>query len=546
MNLNERMPSLTLYLQKSLKLFTRLSVGSTFTWKTDCFLCEKRCLIDPKHLNRSDCHQVTTLPLKSKILDLCSKRKDEWSVSVQRKVLNCHDLIAAEARYHKSCYRNFLLGRGITDESHQSTTGRPTDQNSLYFFNQVCKWLEKEGELRSLQEIHIKMAEIAGSAEKVYTKKWLKRKLKEKYQDHIYFSEINGKNNVLCFRNMVDYLINDKWYLDRKNDNAQEADRIVLTAAKIILNDVRSSEFDNQWYPTNKILESCEKQKDWLPYYLRLMLESIIKYPIMQASIGQAIVGAVRPRSSMPPIMFGVGVQLDHVFGSKWLLSELNRLGFCASSDAVNCYKQAVVENENVSDITRNYIPGSFTQWSADNVDHNVRTLDGHGTLHAMGIIASTTSDNNHGLPMSKIARQSRKKVGDVIKGKGITTVQYIAPEISGLSKIKFKPLLQLQRPYILPLDTSLDLLWHVSIFFSKSSRPNWSGYMSNASVGGSYPGKSTVSILPIIDLDPTNLLCIYSTLRFIEEQAKLINIRTPVVTFDQPLWLKATEIVTC
>lgn len=42
-------------------------------------------------------------------------------------------------------------------------------------------------------------------------------------------------------------------------------------------------------------------------------------------------------------------------FGSKWLLNELNRLGFWASPDAVSCYKQAVVENEDVSDIIKNY-----------------------------------------------------------------------------------------------------------------------------------------------------------------------------------------------
>ena len=159
-----------------------------------------------------------------------------------------------------------------------------------------------------------------------------------------------------------------------------------------------------------------------------------------------------------------------------------------------------------------------------------------------MGIVASTTSDYNAGLPMSKLLRQSRKHVDDVIKGKGIPIIQYVAPEVTGLSKIEFKSLLELQRPYILPLDTSLDLLYHVSIFFSKCSRPNWSGYMTNNSAGN-YPGKSTISILPIIDLDPTNLSCIYLTLRFVEEQSKLIDIETPVVTFDQLLWLKATEI---
>ena len=60
----------------------------------------------------------------------------------------------------------------------------------------------------------------------------------------------------------------------------------------------------------------------------------------------------------------------------------------------------------------------------------------------------------------------------------------------------------------------------------------------------GKYPGKSTVSLLPIIDLNPSNLSCIYSTLLFIIDQSKFLKVQTPVVTFDQPLWLKAMEVV--
>ena len=57
----------------------------------------------------------------------------------------------------------------------------------------------------------------------------------------------------------------------------------------------------------------------------------------------------------------------------------------------------------------------------------------------------------------------------------------------------------------------------------------------------GAYPGQSVINMLPIIDLDPTNMSCIYSTLTFISTQAKKLSIITPVATFDQPLWLKAT-----
>ena len=60
----------------------------------------------------------------------------------------------------------------------------------------------------------------------------------------------------------------------------------------------------------------------------------------------------------------------------------------------------------------------------------------------------------------------------------------------------------------------------------------------------GHYPGKSTVSFLPIIDMDPTDLSCIYLTITFIIDQANSLEIQTPVITFDQPLWLKANEIV--
>ena len=49
---------------------------------------------------------------------------------------------------------------------------------------------------------------------------------------------------------------------------------------------------------------------------------------------------------------------------------------------------------------------------------------------------------------------------------------------------------------------------------------------------------------LPIIDLDPTNTSCIYSTLLFVIEHAKKMKIPTASITFDQPLWLKATGII--
>ena len=44
--------------------------------------------------------------------------------------------------------------------------------------------------------------------EDVYGTKLLKVKLREKYEDSIYFAEIGGRSDVVCFKRIADYLIN--------------------------------------------------------------------------------------------------------------------------------------------------------------------------------------------------------------------------------------------------------------------------------------------------------------------------------------------------
>ncbi len=56
------------------------------------------------------------------------------------------------------------------------------------------------------------------------------------------------------------------------------------------------------------------------------------------------------------------------------LIDEMSRLGFSTSYDEVNRYKQSVIQSESLDNLLTMYYPGTFTQWVADNVDHNVRS----------------------------------------------------------------------------------------------------------------------------------------------------------------------------
>ena len=97
-----------------------------------------------------------------------------------------------------------------------------------------------------------------------------------------------------------------------------------------------------------------------------------------------------------------------------------------------------------------------------------------------------------------------------------------------------------------LPPVVHLDTLWHLKWFFNSvnNPRPNWGGYLQTTVT---HTGKKTVAVvvtmLPMIDMKSTDSSRNYSTLCFIADQARQLNIPTPVINFDQPLWLKAVEI---
>ena len=138
------------------------------------------------------------------------------------------------------------------------------------------------------------------------------------------------------------------------------------------------------------------------------------------------------------------------------------------------------------------------------------------------------------------------KKDLHVVLGKGVTILQYEILEESGLSKLMFKMMRDITLPSLQPRDLHLRTLWNALRFNPKidsESRPGWSGYMSMVS-SGDYQGKSMVHMLPITDLDSNDMHWIYSTLSFIIQQSQELEMQTPIVKFDQPLWIKANEIV--
>lgn len=73
---------------------------------------------------------------------------------------------------------------------------------------------------------------------------------------------------------MVKWIINDKWYSEKKPDVDNKAETIVIAAAKIINAEIRGKKKDIESYPTNEDITDVDQGKKWI-HQLQTFLKTI-------------------------------------------------------------------------------------------------------------------------------------------------------------------------------------------------------------------------------------------------------------------------------
>lgn len=125
------------------------------------------------------------------------------------------------------------------------------------------------------------------------------------------------------------------------------------------------------------------------------------------ASIGQAVVQAVRPRAVIAPLQLGLAVQMHHLYRSRFLIDSLSTMGFASSYPEVQRFEVnaacSLAPDMLGSDMD---ILDQSLLFAGNNVDHNIITLNGKGTFHGMGMIAAITPGKHvsHGIPRQNTA----------------------------------------------------------------------------------------------------------------------------------------------
>ena len=220
-------------------------------------------------------------------------------------------------------------------------------------------------------------------------------------------------------------------------------------------------------------------------------------------------------------------------YQSRKLIDSLYAHGFCCSYDEVQQFERSACLVE-TGDIVIDTNEKTCVQFAADNVDHNIVTLDGKGTFHGMGIMAMMSPAT----PVKYVVPRRNVTPSEILKAAHIEIKNFF-PECNIHEGLVFN---QIVDPNIPEPYQNVDILWKSSVLFCPS-RPQWNGFMQMVHNNKAHPGKSSFIYLPMIDMDPNNLTCIYSTLNYVADQAATYDV-SPVITFDQPLWWKAFGLV--
>ena len=328
------------------------------------------------------------------------------------------------------------------------------------------------------------MKEFMNSNDEPYSKKYMKLKLEEYFGEDVVIAEINGINDVVTLKLKANKILQDFYKTQRCENEEEEKTRLIIAAAKIIKSDIKSIFISKNYYPKSSEI-SVEESINYLPESRKHFLELIFVGQNYRkvAAVGQAIMQAARPRAIIAPLQLGLGLQMHHHFASKFLIETLNNLGFSSSYSEVMLYKRnaAVTADPNNNTLSC----GQFMQYIADNIDHNLRTIDGKNTFHGMGIISCITPEHKE---IRTIARKTNVSLAEIVDLSHVN-IKFYSPQNTHIDDVKFTYLPDPKKDIN---SCNIDLLWNVS-WLLRPNTPLWSGAMQLIQKVV-YPGKSTIT----------------------------------------------------
>lgn len=279
-------------------------------------------------------------------------------------------------------------------------------------------------------------------------------------------------------------------------------------------------------------------------------------------AIAQDLIYATTHGRVKTPKYVGLAMSVQHMTGSKCLVTMLNRFGYCCSYDDIEVVDTSlaldiIASSENLGTVVpSNITPKVFVQVSGDNNDIKEETLDGKRTTHATTLVLyqrqqcgpkpkpavrsvhsekrrslNTPEANPH---LLEFGACGKRPAGTLYKDK-VEEVWFQSLSPSRTASIQ------------MDLGWLLTRLCTQKLFSEDLGHcespvhqplPRWSAF--NVNIVGEPPPLTSVGYFPMINGSPTEYSTVYTAMKNVQT---MMDQKHSVIMFDLAICMKAKEI---
>ena len=149
---------------------------------------------------------------------------------------------------------------------------------------------------------------MAGLCDEPYCFTHMNKKILDHFGDTVIITELDGKHNVVTFKDKADAILHSFYHRNNKQDVESEKRALIKTAENLIMSDIKSICDTKEEYPNPEKLKSIDTYSDFVPDSLQSLLKQIINHRNSEKkiiSIARAIIQACMPRDIMAPLQIG-------------------------------------------------------------------------------------------------------------------------------------------------------------------------------------------------------------------------------------------------
>lgn len=533
---------------------------SSRVYEPICIFCEKN-----KYVKKTNSRELLTkcveLRCDQAIREAATEKNDSRMLAIVSR-----DLVAAEAHYHRSCYRLYTL-KVTHHESTSSSVPTPDVQyaeSEKKAFAKLFRYIREDMferprvlRLTVLTNMLVTFLKEAGVQNvRQSTKKHIRRTLSSEFRDSLHFVlDDNGKLLVypenLTFSEIVKENIRLKNELNKKE---LDSDNILERAALQLRRCIQNHEVTQSWPPLPSDLYSSHT---YIPEQLRSFLRCVISgqqsvtslSPRVQRlidSVSQDLVYGVTCAKVIPPKHILLPFAVKTLTGNVELIRIINHLGHGISYskaeevDTALCLHKLASQREDSIALPENIQPFIFTTVAWDNIDRLEETLSGGGTSHRVNGIVVQHEVYGPKLPSVQVHvprhKQRSVEVGhcplpvyNAGERTGPPPRQYVPVDVKDVTNEAFK----------------INLLWIIARLHASENQcvGGWTGF--NISIRDKVEvHKDIVGYLPTINAPATEMSTVQEVLVQTKKIMTSLSLQSIILVADQAIYAKVTEIL--